>query len=211
MDSKEASLQPVTRIRGQLELTADAKDAISRFLQKPIDPDKMPSHMYTSAQAIVGRKEFYSHQYDEEIRDAEKTCQELADKAFRLSTPLKIREFPNGTGQLLFSVQNHVGGVRSREYLDTISDKINNIPSLEETAKQENMLYVELVKGALNPDKIKRISQIRLAHGLIKAELNDPVMAPNMRVRRPGIVTMDTRYPVRLPYYLPTDDRSGHV
>lgn len=160
--------------------------------------------MYTSAQVIVDQEEFRSNKYYDEINHAVETCQTLGTLALILTTPLEIMEFKDGTSQLLFSVRNLVG-------LDTISNGINEIPSLEETAKKKNMLYVELAKGALNPDKTKRILQLRLANELFKEELKNPDKASKMLAKRPSIVTKDMRYPVITPYYLPTDDHNSHV
>lgn len=206
MSSNVAPLRQVTRIRGQLEPTSEVKDAISRFLQEPIDSDKMPKYMYTSAQAIVDQEEFHSNQYYEEVQQAVETCRDLGSRALALilAAPLKIREFSNGTSQLLFSVQNRVG-------LAAISNKINKIPSLEKTAEQENMLYVELAKGALNPDKSKRILQIRLANGLFKEELKNPDKASKMLARHPSIVIKDMRRPDSRHDYLSTDDHSSRM
>jgi len=179
-------LQPVTRIRAEFEPAPQVKTAVNRFLEVPMKPGGV--RMYTTAQAIVDQREFHDDQYHEVLRYIEQTTRSLAQHAFALAAPLKIQEFANGGGRLLFSVQN-------QPTLDDLSEKIHMIRSLEETSP-ENMLYVELARGSLAKDRGRRQDQLRTANGLIRAELNHPTARYRMTANQMRIVTRDMMYPL---------------
>ena len=179
-------LHPVTRIRGELTPRASVAKSINRFLAHPVDPEQMK--LYTTAQAVVDRGEYYAHRYDGQLSEIERIFadRKLAQHVFTLTGPLRWAETSQGSGRLSFHVQH----TNADNPLATFRRTLNTIRGIEDVI-DEDMVYAEFSKGALAKDVKQRRTQVNEAGQLLAAELRHPSATIRMTATGLHVVTKD--------------------
>lgn len=185
-------LQPVTRIRGELTPHPSVAESINLFLDQPVDPDTIK--LYTSAQAVVDRAEYYGHHFDRQLSAIDRTVLErrLAQRVFSLTEPLGWIETPHGAGRLTFRVRKDDDTYQLatfRRALETIRG-LDNSPS-------GDFLYAEFSRGALAEDIHRRREQVKMAGSLLRTELRHPTAVRRMTATGLHVVTKDLMHSSR--------------
>lgn len=188
--SETRRIQPITRIRAELQPASPVTRAVNRFLEKPLD--ERTARLYTTAQAVVGQGEHRTRHASELSRmERALRARSLAQRAFVLAPPLGLQERPDGSGRLYFGVAS-----KNQRDLKYVGDSIRSIEGLEESDNSD-LLYMEFAKGALARNKDKRRDQVAHAQELLGAELRHPSAKFRMTASGLHIVTRDMMYPVR--------------
>jgi hypothetical protein len=189
---------PVTRIRGELHMTPQVNEAVSRFLKEPLDPEALS--MFTTAQALLDQRDFHGNQYELAVRRVMRTFQKLGNRALVLAPPLALQSRKDGSGRLLFSVRED-----DEEYLRQVTASILLLPTLERKREERAMLAVEFPSESLAADLSERYGQMSEADKKISAELRHPTALHRMAVTGLRLVARDVDFPVSVLSYLPDD------
>ncbi len=185
----ERRLQPVTRVRGELQPSPAVVRAVNRFLEKPMD--ERSARMYTTAQTVVTQGE-HRTRHALELADIEREMRKrsLAQRAFVLAQPLGLQEHQDGSGRLFFNVAS-----KNTRDLRWVGEQLNAIEGLEEP-DENDLLYVEIAKGGLAHERRRRREQVMEGRDLIGAELRHPSAQYRMTAIGLHIVTRDMMYSV---------------
>lgn len=192
----ERRLQPVTRIRGELQPTIGVVNAVNRFLERPVDPRSL--RLYTTAQTIVPQGEDRSR-YARELADIQRKLAErkIAQRVLALAAPLRFQGNKDGSGRLFFDVAS-----RHKRDLAFFGEQLRRIESLEED-DGTNLLYAEFARDSLARSEERRREDVRSGATLLHSRLRHPSASHSMTASGLHIVTRDMRYLVADPQSLP--------
>lgn len=185
----ERRIQPVTRIRGELQPAPAVVRAVNRFLDRPMD--EKTAKMYTTAQTVVSQGEHRTrHALELAKMERELTARSMAQRAFVLARPLRLQEFADGSGRLFFNVD-----AKNRRQLAWFGERMRSVEGLE--APDENdMLYMEIARGGLAKSRQRRREQVIEGRDALMEELADSSAQYRMTASGLHVVTRDMLYAV---------------
>lgn len=185
----ERRIQPVTRIRGELQPAPAVVRAVNRFLDQPFDERK--AKMYTTAQVVVEQGED-RRRHAIELSKIERAAgaRSLAKRAFVLARLVHVGEGTDGSGRLFFSVDS-----KDKRQLEWFGDQLETIEGLE-TPDPNDLLYMEIARGGLASNRRKRQDQIKEGRERIAEDLAAPSAQYQMTASGLHVVTKDMLYRV---------------
>lgn len=188
----ERRLQPVTRIRGELQPAPAVVRAVNRFLENPMDERAV--RMFTATQVIMPLGEARRSRAAE-IATIERAQRKrsLAQRAFTLAHMFDPQDRPDGSGRLFFSVSP-----KDQPAIGEFGEELRTIEGLEAPV-ESNLLYVEIARGGLSRDVARRRDMLTEGQGLLRSELRHPSAPYRMTATGLHIVTKDMVYPVAQP------------
>jgi hypothetical protein len=185
----ERRIQPVTRIRGELQPAPAVVRAVNRFLEQPLDERR--AKVYTTAQVVVDQGEDRRrHAHELSKIEREMGARSLAKRAFVLARLMHVGERPDGSGRLFFSVDS-----KDRRPLEWFGDRLEAIEGLEEP-DQNDLLYVEIARGGLAGSRRKRREKIKEGREKMAEDLEASSARYKMTASGLHVVTKDMLYPV---------------
>lgn len=185
----ERRIQPITRIRGELQPASAVIDAVNRFLERPMG-EKI-AKMYTTAQVIVPQGEHRTrHALELAKMERELTARSLAQRAFVLARPLRLQEFSDGSGRLFFNVDG-----KNQRHLEWFGDRLGKVESLE-LPDESDMVYMEIARGGLARNSQRRREQIIAGREAMMADLDASSAQYRMTASGLHVVTKDMLYAV---------------
>ncbi|HSW90869.1 MAG TPA: hypothetical protein VLF64_02625 [Candidatus Saccharimonadales bacterium] len=177
-------LHRVTRIRGELALHPNITKVVEGFFEHPERAET--GKLYTTAQLIVDQGDYQGRRYDRQLSDWERSMalKRMASQIFRIGPPLQLYE-GSVMGRLQFSVHpdDKQGLTEFREHLAEIGG-IEPVPA-------DDMLYLELSRGALAKNAATRREQRDETLGKLASMLRHPTAATHLTATNLRMVTKD--------------------